>query len=88
MQDQHTKISGYRDLSQAEVDLMNEIKAKEVEVAALFKAVTDHAVQTCTPSAPDIIDACRQRAVARQEFESAFMRLVRSVARPQSPWAV
>lgn len=96
MQDQHTKITGYRDLSQAEIDLMNEIKATEVVVAELFGRVASLAAErsTANPAAPRgpiahiEIEACRQRSVARQEFESAFMRLVRSVARPASPWAV
>lgn len=35
MKDQHTKINGYRDLSQTEIDLMNEIKAKGEELGAL-----------------------------------------------------
>lgn len=35
MENQHRKIAGYRDLSQAEVDLMNRIKAKGAELLAL-----------------------------------------------------
>lgn len=35
MKDQHTKIKGYRDLSQAEIDLMNRIKAAGAELLAL-----------------------------------------------------
>lgn len=35
MENQHRKIKGYRDLSQTEVDLMNQIKEKGEELLAL-----------------------------------------------------
>lgn len=35
MENQHRKIAGYRELSQAEIDLMNRIKAKGAELLAL-----------------------------------------------------
>lgn len=35
MDNQHRKITGYRDLSQEEIDLMNRIKAKGGELLAL-----------------------------------------------------
>ena len=35
MENQHRKIKGYRELSQAEVDLMNRIKEKGAELLAL-----------------------------------------------------
>lgn len=35
MDNQHRKISGYRELSQQEIDLMNRIKAKGAEMLAL-----------------------------------------------------
>ncbi len=35
MKDQHTKITGYRDLSQEEIDLMNRIKAAGATLLAL-----------------------------------------------------
>ncbi|HEX7866575.1 MAG TPA: hypothetical protein VF555_16585 [Variovorax sp.] len=35
MKDQHTKIKGYRDLSQADIDLMNRIKEKGAELLLL-----------------------------------------------------
>lgn len=36
MKDQHTKITGYRDLSQAEIDLLNKVKSKGVELGELI----------------------------------------------------
>ncbi|HCB41685.1 MAG TPA: hypothetical protein DHW73_04130 [Pseudomonas sp.] len=35
MDNQHRKVSGYRELSQEEIDLMNRIKAKGAELLAL-----------------------------------------------------
>ncbi len=35
MENQHRKIKGYRELSQAEIDLMNRIKAKGAELLQL-----------------------------------------------------
>ena len=35
MENQHQKIKGYRELTQAEIDLMNEVKAKGVELGEL-----------------------------------------------------
>jgi hypothetical protein len=42
MDNQHKKIAGYRDLDQAEIDLMNEIKEHGRRTAALLKKVGDH----------------------------------------------
>lgn len=39
MDNQHKQIKGYRDLSQAEIDLMNRIKAHAEETRALVLAV-------------------------------------------------
>lgn len=36
MENQHRKISGYRELSQEEIDLMNRIKAKGSELMELY----------------------------------------------------
>lgn len=78
MDNQHKKISGYRDLTQAEIDLMNMIKTHEAVTAALVasvRALHGHVSQ----SARDI-------ALARTAFEDAHIRLVRAVARPETPW--
>ncbi|BEE07068.1 MULTISPECIES: DUF7681 family protein [Aeromonas] len=42
MNNQHKMIRGYRDLTQFEVDLMNEIKAMEVQVIRLHRKVLAH----------------------------------------------
>lgn len=41
MKDQHEKIAGYRDLTQEELDLINEIKAEGARFGALCKKLLD-----------------------------------------------
>lgn len=41
MDNQHRKIVGYRELTQVEIDLMNEIKAKGKELLALHDRVVE-----------------------------------------------
>jgi len=69
---QHKKISGYRDLSQAEIDLMNECKALEAQWNGLIDRLR----------ANSDLDQ-RQVSIAATDGESAFMRAVRAVARPE-----
>jgi hypothetical protein len=46
MDNQHKQIKGYRDLSQAEIDLMNRIKAHAEETRSLVLAVRETVVPT------------------------------------------
>ncbi len=71
MDNQHQRIAGYRDLTQEEIDLMN--VAKQLE--ATFNSLIDQLKTTAD------IDQ-RQVAIAQTDGESAFMRVVRSIARP------
>lgn len=77
MDNQHRRITDYRELDESEVALMNRIKAKEAEAAELVNLVRAAAPQG---------EPQRQVAIAVTAFEEAFMRLVRAVARPASPW--
>lgn len=69
-------IKGYRDLSEDDVATMNRIKELEVCVADFWKSLSD--MGTNDP---------RDLALARTHLEDGFIRLVRSVAKPQSPYA-
>ena len=86
MENQHQKITGYRDLTQVEIDLMNEIKAEGVRLHALVEKVqayiktvnmTPH--ETQQPFAP-----ARWAAMASTDFQTGLMFLTRAVARPSS----
>ena len=72
---QHKQISGYRDLTEEEIALMNVIKEDEKLIAHLLGIVKQ------TPNVN-----MRNIAIARTAFEDAFMRLVRAVARLESPF--
>ena len=73
MKDQHTKIKGYRELSQSEIDLMNKIKVKAAELGELVSELQS-------------TDGLDQRAIAigKTELQTGTMWLVRGVAQPES----
>lgn len=68
---QHQKINGYRDLSEQEIAMMNEAKAKAEDVGKLCDALG---------GMPDIDK--RWLAIARTQLQQGFMALVRSIAKP------
>lgn len=72
MDNQHKKITGYRDLSQAEIDGMNAIKRLEAQ----FNGMIDH-----LKAMPGLDQ--RQVALAATHGEDAFMRAVRAIAQPE-----
>jgi hypothetical protein len=71
MKDQHEKIAGYRDLSQAEIDLINTIKAKGSELQDLVWQV----------QAAANVDA-RWVSIGKTDLQTGLMALVRAVAKP------
>jgi hypothetical protein len=82
MENQHRKIKGYRDLSQAEIDIMNKIKATGEQVRELLNGISYG-----NPSggeAPEGIADARWLAIAKTDLQKGFMSLVRSIAKPES----
>lgn len=73
MDNQHKKIAGYRDLSQAEIDLMNEVKEHEARWNGLVDRLR---------AMGSVIDQ-RNVALAATEGENAYMRAVRAIAQPE-----
>ena len=86
MKDQHTKIKGYRDLSQVEIDLMNKIKAKAEELRLLLEETEDslYAMENPALSQDGCDDVNRYLALAKDNLQQGMMWFVRAVARPQS----
>lgn len=76
MENQHRRISGYRDLTEREVALMNTIKGLGREVAELWLQVRD--------DVPDVDGHALD--VARDRLQDGFMWFVRAVARPEDPF--
>lgn len=73
MQDQHKKISGYRDLSQAEIDAMNAIKAEGERLGNLISEMRDN----------KSLDQ-RWVSIAETHLQQGIMAGVRAVAQPES----
>lgn len=93
MKNQHQKITGYRDLSQAEIDLMNKIKAHGKATQELIGEVNDHLTrQRAAASASDPTESMRVNeaepgrwaSIARTDFQTGLMALTRAVAQPGS----
>lgn len=71
MDNQHKKIKGYRDLSQAEIDLMNKVKEKGVELGDLVSQL--EAMETTDK---------RWVEAGKTDVQKGLMQLTRSVAKP------
>lgn len=71
MKDQHEKIKGYRDLSQEEIDLMNEGKALAEQCGAYIDKLM-------------VNESTDKRAVAlgKTNLQQGFMWAIRGVAQP------
>lgn len=73
MDNQHKKIKGYRDLSQAEIDAMNNSKSLANEVGEFIESL-----------AGDETTDKRWLNIAKTDLQKGFMALVRSIAKPES----
>lgn len=77
MKNQHEKIKGYRDLTQEEIDLMNEAKELAVRCGELCdKLAASNAVHT-----EEGIDL-RWLAIGKTDLQKGFMAVIRSIAKP------
>jgi hypothetical protein len=79
MENQHRKITGYRELNQDEIDLMNEIKQHGVELKALYDKAADRFKQDITT---DPNERMRWLNIGRTGYQQALMALTRAVAAP------
>jgi len=77
MDNQHKKITGYRDLTQEEIDLMNEIK----ELANKCGDLVDK-LRTL-PTSYDPVDI-RWLSIGQTHLQQGFMAVTRSIAKPES----
>lgn len=71
MENQHRQIKGYRELDQAEIDLMNEIKAKGAELGDLVITLRNAA------NADQ-----RWVSIGATDLQTGLMALTRAVAKP------
>lgn len=73
MDNQHKKITGYRDLSQKEIDQMNDLKSIANQVGDIIEKLQND---------PDVDK--RWLAIAKTDLQKGFMSAIRSVAKPDS----
>ena len=71
MDNQHKKIKGYRELTQEEIDLMNEAKALAEQCGELIKRLENNPLVHL-----------RWVAIAKTDLQKGFMSLVRGIAQP------
>lgn len=71
MDNQHQKIKGYRDLTQGEIDLMNEGKELEAKV-----------MDYCERVKKSPLTNQRSLAIGISHFQTSFMWIIRAIARP------
>jgi hypothetical protein len=86
MENQHRQIKGYRELTQAEIDLMNRIKEMGPELNGLIvecRAVDVEEGKNGDREHDEVLDeAARWRQIATTHFQQGLMALTRSVAKP------
>ncbi len=84
MENQHRKITGYRDLNADDIDTMNTIKAKGAELSELVSELQDRqAAITAMYGTPDA-EAFRWIAIGQTHLQEGLMALTRAVAKPES----
>ncbi len=75
---QHKKIDGYRDLTVAEIGMVNDLKEVEAQLGLTLDGI-EHAVKAI---APDDHEAMRWVDMARTHLETGMMYAIKGVARP------
>ena len=71
MENQHRQIKGYRELTQEEINLMNEVKQKGVELGDLFEKLEKI----------ENIDK-RWLSIGKTDLQKGLMATTRAIVRP------
>lgn len=91
MDNQHRKISGYRELTRAEIDLMNEIKALGPQIDAVLEKCRAHIDEqyearrgTSNQETKRLAAAepGRWLSIAKTELQQGLMAATRAIAQP------
>ena len=89
MDNQHKMITGYRDLSADEIELMNAVKVKAEEVRELFETVYAKLMPSEPLGATEIAEIGineyeteRWMMIAQDHLQQGFMALNRAIAKP------
>jgi len=84
MDNQHRKIAGYRELSQADIDMMNTIKAMGPQMEELLAKVGEHLAQCRQPALTEADALADLEGRPRPDFNMTRARIDR--AQPER-WA-
>lgn len=79
MDNQHKKIKGYRELSQTEIDLMNESKTLAAQVGEFIDKLENTNVERGA-----VVADVDWLMTAKTDLQKGFMALTRSIAKPES----
>ena len=79
---QHRHIKGYRELSPAEISLMNAIKEQGVHLEETLNAVDSFITADNEEHGTPDAEARRWLAIARTQLQQGLMAATRAVARP------
>jgi len=79
MENQHKKIKGYRDLSQEEIDAMNEVKELSAKAGELVEKLKAAEMQ----NDPVKLHDQRWISIGATQLQQGFMALTRSIAQPE-----
>ncbi|MFZ6686598.1 DUF7681 family protein [Undibacterium sp. SXout11W] len=81
MENQHRKISGYRELCQDEIDLMNEGKALAERVGQWIEKTSKIGIRNEGTDAEVKIDH-RWLSIGKSHLQQGFMAAIRAIAKP------
>jgi len=82
MDNQHRKISGYRELDQAEIDLMNEIKSLGEEIGSVVEKLERTTIIRDGLNTGEPLFDLRWVEAGKMDLQKGVMSLIRSVAKP------
>lgn len=83
MDNQHQKITGYRDLSQQEIDAMNEVKAFGIAAGELCAKLAKQCAAPGGAPGSGPLDG-RWVAIGKTHLQEGLMALTRAIAQPTS----
>lgn len=82
MGNQHHKISGYRELDQAEIDLMNEVAQMAEEVGSLVERIQRTTIVRDAVNTNEPMFDQRWVDIGKTDLQTGFKALLRSIAKP------
>jgi len=77
MENQHRKIKGYRELSQDEIDMINEIKENGISLDGIIERLNSYV------DANQVSVDKRWLSIGKTHLQQGLMALTRAIAKPE-----